>query len=202
MDKVKLAVVYYSQTGANYKLAKWAEEAGKEAGAEVRLVRVKELADEETIDSNKYWKANYENTKELPIATNDDLVWADAIIFSTPTRYGNVSAEMKYFLDGTVGPWSEGKFLNKVVSAMSTAANSHGGQEGTVKAIYSSMMHWGSIIVPPSYTDKSIYAAGGNPYGTTGTVKNGEIVEDVEAAVKYQTKRTVDVARMLLNGQR
>ncbi len=201
MEKIKLAVIFYSQTGINTKLAEWAKIGGEEAGAEVKLLRVKELADEETIASDKYWGKNYNDIKDIPVATNDDLVWADAIIFSAPTRYGNVAAEMKYFLDGTVVPWSEGKFVDKVVSAMSSAANPHGGQESTVKAIYSTMMHWGSIIVSPGYTDTSIYVAGGNPYGTTGTAKQGEIVEDVRAAAIHQAKRTVEIARALKLGR-
>lgn len=201
MDKVKLAVIYYSQTGSNYQLAQWAKVGGEEAGAEVRVLRVEDIANEEMINSNKYWKANYDNTKDIPVATNEDLVWADAIIFSAPTRYGNVAAEMKYFLDGTVGPWSEGKLVDKIVSAMSSSANVNGGQESTVKAIYSTMMHWGSIIVPVGYTDKSVYVAGGNPYGTTATIKNGTIEEDLEETVKHQAKRVVNTAKAFLKGR-
>lgn len=203
MDKVKLAVIYYSSIGTNYQLAKWAEEAAKEAGAEVRVLKVPELASQAAIDSNAAWKAHVEATKDVPIATPDDLVWADAIIFSTPTRYGNVSSQMKQFLDTTGGVWAQGKLVNKVVSAMSSAGNPHGGQEATIQSLYVSMMHWGAIIVPPGYTDKSVYVAGGNPYGTSVTVDGeGKMIENVEAAVKHQAKRTVMVAEWIKRGSR
>ncbi|NLW39529.1 MAG: NAD(P)H:quinone oxidoreductase type IV [Tissierellia bacterium] len=201
MDKVKLAIIYYSSTGTNYQLAKWAEEAANEYGAEVKVLKVPELAPQAAIDSNPAWKAHAEATKDVPVATPDDLAWADAIIFSTPTRYGNVASQMKQFLDTTGGVWAEGKLVNKVVSAMSSAGNPHGGQEATIKSLYVSMMHWGAIIVPPGYTDKSIYVGGGNPYGTSVTVDGeGKMVEDVKEAVKHQAKRTLMVAEWIKKG--
>ncbi|GAA0425656.1 NAD(P)H:quinone oxidoreductase type IV [Virgibacillus salarius] len=195
MSNVKLAVIYYSSTGTNYELAKWAEEAGKESGAEVRLVKVPELAPEAAIESNPAWKAHYDATKDVKEATSDDIEWADAIIFSTPTRFGNVASQMKQFIDMQGGLWGAGKTVNKVVSAMSSASNPHGGQEATILSLYTSMMHWGAIIVPPGYSDQVIFGAGGNPYGTSVTQgQDGKMVEDVEAAVKHQAKRTVEVA--------
>lgn len=203
MDKVKLAIVYYSSTGTNYQLAKWAEEGAKEAGAEVKVLKVEELAPQAAIDSNPAWKAHVEETKDIPIATNDDLEWADAYIFSTPTRYGNVASQMKQFIDTTGGVWAEGKLVNKVVSAMASAGNAHGGQEATIKSLYTTMMHWGAIIVTPGYTDKSIYAAGGNPYGTSVTIdQDGKMIEDVKEAVKHQAKRTVMIAEWIKKGSK
>ena len=202
MDKVKLAIIYYSATGINYQLAKMAEEGGIEAGAEVRVLKVPELIPEEVINKNPAMKANADATKDVPIATGDDLVWADAIIFSVPTRFGNLASQMKNFIDMQGGPWAEGKLMNKVVSAMSSAQNPHGGQEATIKALYTSLMHWGAIIVPPGYTDQSIFAAGGNPYGTSVTQgQDGKMVEDVKDAVKHQAKRTVEVARWIKKGR-
>lgn len=202
MEKVKLAVIYYSATGINYQLAKMAEEGGIEAGAEVRVLKVPELIPEEVINNNPAMKANAEATKDVPVATGDDLVWADAIIFSVPTRFGNLASQMKNFIDMQGGLWAEGKLMNKVVSAMSSAQNPHGGQEATVKALYTSLMHWGAIIVPPGYTDPSIFAAGGNPYGTSVTQgQDGKMVEDVKDAVKHQAKRTVEVARWIKKGK-
>ncbi|WP_047985761.1 NAD(P)H:quinone oxidoreductase [Ornithinibacillus californiensis] len=196
MIMVKLAVIYYSSTGINYQLAKWAEEGGKEAGAEVRVVKVPELAPEAAIESNPGWKAHVEETKDVPEAKSDDIEWADAIIFSTPTRFGNVASQMKQFLDTQGGLWASGKTVNKVVSAMTSAQNPHGGQEATVLALYTSMMHWGAIIVPPGYTDPLLFAAGGNPYGTSVSQgQDGKMVEDVQAAVKHQAKRTVEIAK-------
>ena len=195
MSNVKLAIVYYSSTGTNYQLAKWAEAAGKEAGAEVKLLKVQELASPEIIETNPAWKKHVDETTDVPTATQDDLAWADAVIFSVPTRFGNIPSQMKQFLDTTGGVWSQGKLVNKVVSAMASAGNAHGGQEQTIHALYTSVMHWGALIAAPGYTDDSIYAAGGNPYGTSVTVgQDGKMIEDVEAAVKHQAKRTVQIA--------
>src|SRR5690554_4533077 len=192
MEKVKLAVIYYSSTGINTQLARWAKAAGEEAGAEVKLLQVTELAPKEAIESNPAWLANVKDTKDIPIATSDDLVWADAIIFSTPSRFGNVSSQMKQFLDLQGGVWAKGKLVNKVVSAMTSAQNPHGGQEATILALYTTMYHWGSIVVAPGYTDPVLYGAGGNPYGTSVSVnQEGNMVEDVQGAVKHQAIRTV-----------
>jgi NAD(P)H:quinone oxidoreductase, type IV len=202
MSDVKLAVIYYSMGGTNYQLAKWAAEAGKEAGAEVRLRKVHELAPQSVIDSNPVWKAHLEATRDIPEATIDDLDWADAIIFSTPTRYGVMASQMKQFLDTTGGLWAKGRTVNKVVSAMSSAQNPHGGQEATILSIYTMMYHWGAIVAAPGFTDPAVFKAGGNPYGTTVSVdENGKMIEDVEAAVKHQAKRTVTVARWLKKGR-
>ncbi|MBD8067688.1 NAD(P)H:quinone oxidoreductase [Bacillus sp. PS06] len=201
MSNVNLAIIYYSSTGTNYQLSKWAEEGGKEAGAEVKVLKVPELAPQAAIDSNPGWKAHVEATKDVPVVSLDDLEWADAIIFSVPTRFGNMPGQMKQFLDTTGGLWFNGKLANKAVSAMSSAQNPHGGQEATILALYNTMYHWGSIIVPPGYTDPVTFAAGGNPYGTSVTVgQDGKIVEDVEAAVKHQAKRTVTFAEYIKKG--
>lgn len=201
MSNVKLAVIYYSMGGTNYQLAKWAQEAAKEQGAEVKVLKVQELAPQSVIDGNEGWKAHVEATKDVPVATSADLEWADAIIFSVPTRFGNMPSQMKQFLDLQGGLWANGKTINKVVSAMSSAQNPHGGQEATILSLYTSMMHWGAIIAAPGYTDPVLFAAGGNPYGTSVTVgQDGQMVEDVEAAVKHQAKRTLDIANMVKKG--
>lgn len=201
MENVKLAVVYYSMGGTNYQMAKWAEEAAKEAGAEVKVLQVQELAPQSVIDANPAWKAQTEATKDVPVASSADLEWADAIIFSVPTRFGNMPSQMKQFLDLQGGLWATGKTINKVVSAMTSAQNPHGGQEATLLSLYTSMMHWGAIIATPGYTDPVLFAAGGNPYGTSVTVgQDGKMIEDVEAAVKHQAKRTVSVAEWVKKG--
>lgn len=195
MSNVKLAVIFYSMGGTNYQLAKWAEEGAKEVGAEVKVLKVQELAPDSIIEKNDIWKNTVEATKEVSIATGDDIEWADAIIFSVPTRFGNMPSQMKQFLDIQGGLWATGKTVNKVVSAMTSAQNPHGGQEATLLSLYTSMMHWGAIIATPGYTDSVLFGAGGNPYGTSVTVgQDGKMIEDVQAAVKHQAKRTVTVA--------
>ncbi|TGB05323.1 NAD(P)H:quinone oxidoreductase [Halobacillus salinus] len=201
MANVKLAVVYYSSTGTNYQLAQWAEEQGKEAGAEVKLVRIPELAPMEAIEQNPQWKEHYLATKDsVPEATINDLDWADAVIFSIPTRFGNVPGQVKQFMDQAGGLWFQGKLVNKVVSAMTSAQNVHGGQESTLLNFYTTMFHWGAIIAAPGYTDDAVFATGGNPYGTSVSVDGeGNMKEDVEAGVRHQVNRTVDVAKRFIN---
>lgn len=201
MSNVKLAVVFYSMGGTNYQLAKWAKEGAEAADAEVRLLKVEELAPDSVVQGNEAWKATVEATKDVPVATSDDLEWADAIIFSTPTRFGNMASQMKQFLDLQGGLWATGKTVNKVVSAMTSAQNPHGGQEATILSLYTSMMHWGAIIAAPGYTDPVLFGAGGNPYGTSVSVdQDGNMIEDVEDAVKHQAKRTVTVAEWVKMG--
>ncbi|MCY9665947.1 NAD(P)H:quinone oxidoreductase [Paenibacillus alginolyticus] len=201
MTNVKLAVIYYSSTGTNHTLANWAADGGREEGAEVRVLKIPELAPQSAIDSNPVWKAHVEATKHIPTVTLDDLDWADAIIFSIPTRFGNMPGQVKQFLDTTGGLWFQGKLANKVVSAMTSAQNSHGGQEQTILSLYTSMYHWGAIVAAPGYTDPVIFSSGGNPYGTSVTVdQSGKMVEDVEKSVMHQAKRTVTVARAIKAG--
>lgn len=194
----KLAIVYYSQTGHNYQMALWAKKAAEAAGAEVRLRKVKELL-EIPDDPNPGWKKYLEDSKDVEEATTDDLIWADAILFSAPTRFGNVAAQMKFFFDQQGGAWAEGKLANKLVSAMSSAQNNNGGQEATVKSIYTSMMHWGAIIVPTGYTSDVIYKSGGNPYGTTGTSTNEGFANDLEDSVKFQAERLVEITKRFIS---
>jgi NAD(P)H dehydrogenase (quinone) len=202
MANVKLAVIYYSSTGTNHKMANAAGDAAKEMGAEVKVLKVLELAPEEAIASNAGWKAHYEETRDVPTATAMDLEWADAIIFSVPTRFGNVPSQMKQFLDTMGGLWAQGKTINKVVSAMTSAQNPHGGQEATILSLYTSMYHWGAIVVAPGYTDQVLFGAGGNPYGTSVTaVEGGTIDEAAVAAIKHQAKRVVTVANWVKKGQ-
>ncbi|MBO0587235.1 NAD(P)H:quinone oxidoreductase [Sporosarcina sp. E16_8] len=201
MTKTKTAIVYYSSGGTNYQLAQWAAEAAEAAGSEVRLMKVAETAPQAAIDSSPGWKANAEATKDVPVATGEDLEWADAIIFSVPTRFGNVPGQIQSFFDTLGGFWFQGKLANKAVSAMSSAQNPHGGQEATILSLYTTMYHWGAVVAAPGYTDAVTFAAGGNPYGTSVTVgQDGKIADDegvIKAAVAHQAGRTVKVGAAL-----
>ena len=201
MKDLKLAVIYYSSTGTNYQLSKWAEEAAKNSGAgEVRLRKVKELAPDEAIAANEDWKKHLDATKDVQEASMDDLEWADAYIFSAPTRYGNLPSQFKQFLDTTGGLWFSGKLANKVVSGMTSASNLHGGQESTLLSLYKTMFHWGAIVAAPGFTDDSIFAAGGNPYGVSVTAGKDELNDKVKTAVAHQVKRTLQVAKAIKSG--
>jgi len=199
MANVKIVIIYYSATGTNYQMALEAEKAVKAVGAEVRVRQVAELAPDKAIQTNPVWKAHWESTRHIPEATLDDLDWADGLIFSVPTRYGNMAAQMKQFIDTTGPLWGQGKLANKTVTAMSSAQNPHGGQEATILSLYTSMYHWGAIVVAPGYTDPSIFSAGGNPYGTSVTSAGEQITEESRQAVNYQAKRLVDITKRLLN---
>lgn len=201
MDKIKTAIIYYSSTGANHQLAMWAKDGAEQAGAQTRVRRVQELASESAINSNPAWKKHSEQTKEVQLASLDDLEWADVIIFSAPTRYGNLPAQMKQFIDSTGPLWSKGKLANKVVTGMSSAMNVHGGQEATILNLYTTMYHWGAIVVTPGYTDPVLFSTGGNPYGTSVSVDDkGKMKEDVKEAVLHQAKRAVTTAMWIKKG--
>lgn len=199
MTNVKLSIIYYSSTGTNYQMALWAKEKAEQSGAEVRLRKAKELAPEFAIEQNPAWKKHYDETQHVEEASSDDILWADALLFSAPSRFGTMPSQLKQFLDIQGGLWANGKTVNKVVSAMTSAQNPHGGQEATLLSLYTSMMHWGTIIVTPGYTDPVLFGAGGNPYGTSVTVdQNGNMQEDVEDAVKHQVARVLEVASKTL----
>lgn len=194
----KLSIIYYSTYGSNVQLAKWAEDEALKLGAEVRVRQVQELAPQSVIDSQAPWKANQEATKNTPIATSDDITWADAILFSVPSRFGNVPSQFKQFIDIQGGIWATGKTVNKAISAMSSAQNPHGGQEATLLNLYTSMFHWGALVVTPGYTDPSVGLAGGNPYGTSVTIgQDGKMIENVRPAVEHQVRRLLDIAGKL-----
>ncbi|AYW48221.1 NAD(P)H:quinone oxidoreductase, type IV [Tetragenococcus osmophilus] len=191
----KIAIVYYSSTGTNYQLAQWAKEAVENAGAQARLVKAPELAPDVAIDANPAWRAHYDATRDIPEVTSDDIVWADGIIFSVPSRFGVMAAQLKQFIDTQGGIWASGDTVNKVVSGMTSAHNAHGGQEATLLSLYIQMMHWGAIIAAPGYSEAEYTTAGGNPYGTSVTIDDdGNMIEDVEEAAKQQARHVVDIA--------
>jgi NAD(P)H dehydrogenase (quinone) len=190
----KVAVIYYSATGNVYKLAQSVEEGAKEAGAEVRFRKVHELAPEEAIKSNQGWSDHALMTEDVPEAQLEDLDWADAYIFGTPTRFGNVSAQLKQFIDTAGGLWFEGKLADKVVSGFTSASNAHGGQESTLLSLYNVFAHWGAILVTPGYTDPVLFEAGGNPYGASST---NEPSEEELAAARYLGRRVAEKAALL-----
>lgn len=199
----KLLIVFYSATGSNAQLAKWAQIAGEGSGAEVRLRKVHELAPAAAIDSNPLWRQNVDATANIPEASSNDLGWADAIIFSAPSRFGIMASQMKQFLDLQGGLWAQGKLANKFVTALSTAQNANGGQEQVIHSIYTVMQHWGAIIVPTGYVNPSTFAAGGNPYGTSATIGGDGTMHNVEAvraATADQTNRLLSITNAYLNG--
>jgi len=194
---VKLAIVYYSTYGTNHAMAQAAAEAARAAGAEVRVLKVPETAPQAVIDTQDAWKAQQERTADVPTATPADLEWADAYLFSTPTRFGGAASQMRAFIDTLGGLWGTGKLANKTFSAMTSAQNPNGGQETTLQTMYITAMHWGSIIVAPGYTDQAIFASGGNPYGASVTANGQPLSGEDRATIAHQAKRLVEVTAKL-----
>jgi len=196
---VKVVVVYYSATGNVHTLAEAVAEGAEKEGAEVALRRVPELAPDTAIDEDPAWRAHVEATEEsVQVATLDDLEWADAYAFGTPTRFGLPAAQLKQFLDTTGGLWMRGVLADKPVTSFTSAMNRHGGQESTLLALNNTFYHWGSVIVPPGYTDELLFAAGGNPYGTSWPSGAGEGPDgNALAAARYQGARLARFAARL-----
>ncbi|MGW0819468.1 NAD(P)H:quinone oxidoreductase [Streptomyces viridiviolaceus] len=198
---VKLAVIYYSSTGFSAEIAKEISDAATKAGAEVRLLKAAELAPKAAIASNEAWAAHAAASAGIPVATPDDVEWADAVIFGTPTRFGNVSSQLKQFLDTLGGLWAQGMLANKVYSGFVTTATTHGGQESTLLALYNSIHHFGGLIVSPGYTDP-VKFVDGNPYGTSHVDGQGNnpIGDETRNAARHQAERVVQIAGALKAG--
>lgn len=195
----KLAVIYYSATGHGTSMARRVASVAESAGAEVRLRHIAETLDPQSFAQNPAWTANYEACKDLPVATGDDIVWADAVIFGSPTRFGSPSAQFRTFIDSLGGLWSEGKLADKVYAGFTSSNTAHGGQETTLLNLYVTLMHWGGIIVPPGYTDP-VKFVDGNPYGVSLVANRENITEFDDAtndALDHLARRVVSVAGRL-----
>jgi NAD(P)H dehydrogenase (quinone) len=197
-----LAIIYYSTTGHGTTMAKRVAAAAEAAGADVRLRHVAETHDPESFAHNPAWTANYEATKDLPAATGEDIVWADAVIFGTPTRFGSPAAQLRTFIDSLGGLWSQGKLSDKVYAGYTSSNTAHGGQETTLLSLYITLMHWGGIIVPPGYTDPCKFVDG-NPYGASLVATHDNIEEIGDAtntALDHLARRVVTFAGRLSSG--
>ena len=197
----RIAVIYYSSTGYVHALAQAVAEGAEEAGAEVRLRRVAELAPREAIDANPRWQAHVDATHEaVPEAAVEDLDWADGYALGTPTRFGNPTSQLKQFIDQAGPLWAQGKLADKAATSFTSAMNAHGGSESTILAVNNVFYHWGAVIVAPGYTDPLLYGSGGNPYGTS-YVAGQEIAKHLPAevleAARYQGRRLAEVTAKL-----
>jgi NAD(P)H:quinone oxidoreductase type IV len=200
-EAAKIAVIYYSATGTVYELARSISAGAEAAGAQVRLRKAAELAPESAIASNPAWAQHVAATRDIAVATPDDAAWADAIIFGSPTRFGNIASQLKQYIDTLGGLWAKGALANKVYSGFTASSTAHGGQESTLLALYHSVHHFGGILVAPGYTDPVKYADG-NPYGTSHVSGQGNIPVDDTArnAAKYQGGRVATITATLTGG--
>jgi NAD(P)H dehydrogenase (quinone) len=199
----KIVVIYYSATGHVHKMAEAVAQGARDAGAEVRLRRVAELAPEEIIRQQDAWHEHYEATVDVvKEAELEDLEWADGFALGTPTRYGLPAAQLKEFIDQTGPLWAGGHLANKVATSFTSSGHSHGGQESTLLALNNTFYHWGSLIVPPGYTNPVLYAAGGNPYGTSypsGLEGDSSVSSEALTAAHYQGYRLAQFASRLVS---
>ncbi|NAZ78005.1 NAD(P)H dehydrogenase [Kineococcus sp. T13] len=199
MSDVKLAIVYYSATGTTRAMAERLAAAGEAAGAEVRLRQVERRPTGGEKAATDAQAAEAEAAKGAPGATADDVVWADAVLFGSPTRYGNVAGQLKIFIDSLGAQWAQGLLADKVYAGFTTSQTAHGGQETTLIALYNTIYHFGGIIVPPGYTD-GLKFVDGNPYGVSHVTGGGNDVPLGEAelnALDHMATRVVGVARKL-----
>ena len=195
----RVAVIYYSASGNVHALAQAVADGAEEAGAEVRRRHVEELASELLISQNQYWGRHRSIVSDEPVATLDDLEWADGVAFGTPTRFGNVAAQLKQFMDQAGRLWQEGKLADKVATTFTSSQTAHGGQESTILALNTTLYHWGMVIVPLGYTVREVFAAGGNPYGTSYTSGHRVTGPDASAldVARYQGQRLARYATVI-----
>lgn len=192
----KVLVLYYSSWGHMEQMANAAAEGAKAAGAEVSVKRVPELVPDEVAKA-----AYYKLDQPAPVATPGELADYDAIIFGTPTRFGNMCSQMKNFLDQTGGLWASGALVNKLGSVMVSTATQHGGQESTILATQIVLQHHGMLIVPLSYAYQGQSGVdtirGGSPYGAT-TLSDSDgsrqpSAQELEGAT-FQGRRVAELA--------
>jgi NAD(P)H dehydrogenase (quinone) len=200
---VKVLVLYYSSYGHVERMAEAvAEGAAAVRGSVVSVKRVAELVPEETAR-----KAGMKTQQKAPVASVDELADYDAIIFGTPTRFGNMAAQMRNFLDQTGGLWAKGALVGKVGSVFVSTATQHGGQETTITSFHNTLLHQGMIIVGLPYAFAGLTRmdeiSGGTPYGAT-TLAGGDgsrrPSENELAGARFQGRHVAEIAARLVNG--
>jgi len=201
---VKVKIVFYSMYGHIYRMAEAVAEGAREVkGAEVELLQVPELMPDDVLEKSgaKQARAAFAH---IPVAKPDDLADADAIIFGIPTRYGNMCAQMRNFLDQTGGLWAKGALIGKVGSAFTSSATQHGGQETTLITTYITLLHHGMVIVGLPYSEARQFildeVIGGSPYGaSTITAGDGsrQPSENELAMARFQGQHVAAIAAKL-----
>jgi NAD(P)H dehydrogenase (quinone) len=199
----RISVVYYSATGNVHALARAVAEGAASEGARVRLRQVADLPAEMQISVTQLWGRHRSEPEDQPEARLEDIEWADGIAFGTPTRFGNVAAQLKAFLDLAGELWQQGALVDKVATAFTSSQTEHGGQESTILALNNTLYHWGAIVLPLGYTVHEVFNGGGNPYGTsftsdhhvTGPDENTLVVARAQGARLTRVARAIRVAR-------
>ncbi|QDR83243.1 NAD(P)H:quinone oxidoreductase [Sporomusa termitida] len=202
---MKILVVYYSLYGHVHRMAEAVASGIREAGAEAVLRRAPETLTTEILEKMGALEAQ-KTFSHIPVCTLDELAEADAIIFGTPTRFGNMCGQMRQFLDATGQLWQQGKLVGKAGSVFTSTATQHGGQESTILSMHITLLHHGMVIVGLPYTfagQSSIdEMTGGSPYGaTTIAGGRGERLPSANelAGAAFQGKHVATIARKLNN---
>jgi len=201
---MKILVVFYSTYGHVYQMAKAvAEGAQGVSGATVEMRRVPETLPGEVLEKMGAVEAQ-KVFADVPVCTVDELATADAIIFGTPTRFGNMCGQMRQFLDATGQLWMEGALVGKVGSVFASTATQHGGQEATLLSFHISLLHQGMVVVGLPYAFqgqmRNDEITGGSPYGATtiaGTKGERTPTENELAGAQFQGKHVAEIAAKL-----
>jgi NAD(P)H:quinone oxidoreductase type IV len=203
-DRAKVQVVFYSMYGHIYRMAEAVAEGARSVpGVEVSLFQVPELVPADALEKSGAAAAK-KAFAHIPTATVDQLGEADAIIFGTPTRYGNMCAQMRNFMDQTGGLWMKNALVGKVGSVFASTATQHGGQETTITSFHTTLLHLGMIIVGVPYSEQRQMTigeiTGGSPYGAS-TIAGGDgsrsPSENELAIARFQGKHVAEIAKKL-----
>ena len=203
---MKIQVVFYSMYGHIHKMAEAIAEGAKSVpGAEVSLLQVPELVPDAALERTGAKQAR-DTFAEVPYATTQGLAEADAIIFGTPTRFGNMAAQMRNFLDQTGGLWAKGGLIGKVGSVFTSTGTQHGGQETTITSFHTTLLHHGMIIVGVPYSCQELSnmkeITGGSPYGA-GTLAGADgsrtPTENELAIARFQGKHVAEITKKLIS---
>src|SRR5438270_9987457 len=204
---VKVQVVFYSMYGHVYTMAEAVVAGARQVdGAEVALYQVPELVPADVLERSGAAAAR-KAFAHVPVANPNQLADADALIFGTPTRFGNMCAQMRIFLDQTGGLWVRGALIGKVGSVFTSTGTQHGGQETTITSFHTTLLHLGMIIVGVPYSCQELMnmseITGGSPYGA-GTLAGGDgsrqPTENELAIARFQGRHVAEITRRLLRG--
>lgn len=202
---MKVQIIFYSMYGHVYRMAEAVADGVREVGgAQVGLYQVPELIPREVLEKMGADKAGAAFA-HIPIATVDQLPEADALIFGTPTRFGNMCAQMRNFLDQTGGIWAKGALIGKVGSVFTSTGTQHGGQETTLISFHTTLLHHGMILVGVPYSEKRQMTiteiSGGSPYGATtiaGPDGSRQPSENELAIARFQGKHVAEITTRLV----
>ncbi len=201
---MRVKVIFYSMYGHVYRMAEAVAEGARQVeGAEVELLQVPELVPDAILEKSGAKKAR-EVFTNIPVAKPSDLADADAIIFGTPTRFGNMCAQMRNFLDQTGGLWARNALVGKVGSVFTSSATQHGGQETTITSFHTTLLHHGMVIVGLPYSETRQTTmdeiSGGSPYGAS-TIAGGDgsrmPSENELAMARFQGRYVATIAKKL-----